>query len=410
MFIIKLLRLLRGYVTVRIKGGFAERFLNLAVRKNIDFWNVVREDGYLTLCIRKKDFKRLRDIAKKSSCRITIQRKIGIPFMMFRYRRRTALFVGFGLFLTALWVLSLFLWSVEVVADEGIDKNQVIQSLSSHGIKSGTRLATIRSDEIKNSMMIEFENIAFIGINIKGTKAVVEIKKRDMAPVIIPLDQPCNIVAAKTGQIIKMETKEGIAQVKTGQGVHQGQLLVSGIVDSQVIGARYVHAMAQITAKTWYRHEATGYMVKTVRERTGNQTSRFRLKIFDLPINLYLNSGNPYEYYDKMVYDTQVSITKKIVLPIVLEQDRFLEMVEIKTEQTKDEAILEAQTLCDEAFSKENADAAVVGRIPVVEELGDHVRVVIDYECEENIVKEETIQLSLEEARVWQSRQLLLKE
>jgi similar to stage IV sporulation protein len=407
MFIIRILRLLRGYVVVWVKGGFKERFLNLAVRKNIDFWNVIREGDHLTLCIRKRDFKRLRDIAKKSSCQISIQRKTGAPFFVFRYRKRTALFTGLGLFFMVLWISSLFLWSVEVVADEGINEATVLESLATYGIKSGTPLSSIRSEEVKNNMMVEFSDIAFIGINIKGTKAVVEVKKRDPVPAILPKDQPCNIVAAKTGQIIHIETKTGMAQAQVGQGVKQGQLLVSGILNSNVLGARYVHALAEVTAKTWYRYEAESYLIKKVRERTGHQSQRHRLIVMGLPINFYFGSGKPYETYDKMVYEKEICLTQKLVLPIVIETERYFEVEELTVEQTRQEAILKAQGLCDEAFYKDNPDAKMVQKKPMTEDLGDRVWIVTEYECEENIAKEEPIQLSLEDAQVWWNRQSL---
>lgn len=393
MFIIRILRFLRGYVKIWVTGRYKERFLNLAVRSDIDFWNVVKEEEHFTLCIRKRDFKRLKDIAKNSSCRVSIRKKAGAPFFVFRYRKRTALFLGLALFFLALWISSLFLWSVEIVAEEGINQAKVLDSLASYGVKSGALLSGIRSDDVKNSMMIEFSDIAFIGINIKGTKAVVEVRKRDPIPPMLPQDQPCNILAAKTGQIIRMETKAGVPQAAVGQGVMEGQLLVSGTITSNVLGARYVHALAEITAKTFYSYAAEGFLTKTVQERTGNATERYRLIVLDLPINLYFGSSIPYGLYDKMVIEKELRLTEKIALPIAWETQRYLELTEIKVEQTKEEAVARAERQCDEAFIRANPGAKVTQRKTSVTDAEEKVRVVVEYECEENIGKEEPIQL-----------------
>ena len=405
MFIIRLFRFLRGYVIVLVRGGFGERFLNLAVRKNIDFWNVVRKDGQLTLCIKKADFKKIRDIAKMAACQVSITKKTGAPFLLFRYRKRTVLFSGFIIFAIALWVLSLFLWSVDIVADDGLDAGRIMQSLEAHGIKSGARLSAIRSEEVKNTMMMEFSDIAFIGINIKGTRAQIEVKKRDPVPNIVPRDQPCNIVATKTGQIIYIEAREGAAQVMAGQGVEEGELLVSGVLDSQIVGARYVHAQAQVMAKTWYTYEEEGWLEQTIRERTGETKSRYRLRIFDLGINLYIKSGNPYDIYDKMMLEAQARITGDILLPVWLEEERFLEVEEVLVRQTLEEARAEAEAKCDAAFLQSAGEVLVVDKKRTVTNLEDRVLVRMEYECEEDIARKEPIQLSLEEARTWRNSQ-----
>ncbi len=45
MFILSLLRYLRGYVVFSARGSFVERFLNLAARDGVSVWNTFKRDG-----------------------------------------------------------------------------------------------------------------------------------------------------------------------------------------------------------------------------------------------------------------------------------------------------------------------------------------------------------------------------
>ena len=89
MFIKILLNYILGYIKIEIEGYYIERFINICTNKKIAIWNLKREEGiklYLNAGI--KDFKELCKIAKKTQCRIKIERKKGLPFILHRYKKR----------------------------------------------------------------------------------------------------------------------------------------------------------------------------------------------------------------------------------------------------------------------------------------------------------------------------------
>ena len=56
-----------GYLTINVEGYFIERFINMCRNKNILLWNIKRKNSSFIICkIGIKEFKKIRDIAKKT--------------------------------------------------------------------------------------------------------------------------------------------------------------------------------------------------------------------------------------------------------------------------------------------------------------------------------------------------------
>ena len=86
--LLSVIKYFRGYVHVKLTGYAPERFLNLCGNRNILIWNLKPcENGY-TFCISVDAFRQLKPILKKTKTQIRIQKRVGMPFCAFRYRRR----------------------------------------------------------------------------------------------------------------------------------------------------------------------------------------------------------------------------------------------------------------------------------------------------------------------------------
>ena len=108
-------------------------------------------------------------------------------------------------------------------------------------------------------MMIKRNDIAFISINTKGTKVVVEIVEKVKEPKSIPKDEPCNIVASKAGLITSINVLAGQKNVSIGDIVNEGDILVIGTMEmiKQPEKTHKVHAIAEIKARVWYEQSET---------------------------------------------------------------------------------------------------------------------------------------------------------
>ena len=65
--------------------------------------------------------------------------------------------------------------------------------LEQKGLKVGTLKSRVNSQEIINEIRLERADIAWIGISIEGTNAIVKIVEAEAKPEIINEEDYCNI-------------------------------------------------------------------------------------------------------------------------------------------------------------------------------------------------------------------------
>ena len=126
LFVIKYFR---GYVHVKLTGYAPERFLNLCGNRNILIWNLKPcENGY-TFCISVDAFRQLKPILKKTKTQIRIQKRVGMPFCAFRYRRRYLFPAGLLFFCFLLYDLSGFIWNIEINGNSYLTTETILDFL-----------------------------------------------------------------------------------------------------------------------------------------------------------------------------------------------------------------------------------------------------------------------------------------
>jgi similar to stage IV sporulation protein len=295
LLLLRLWNYLRGYVIIIIEGFFTEKFINICVHRNILLWDVkVQSDRTLTMRMNIKGFRLIRPIARKSKCRVRLLKKTGLPFVLNRYRRRKAFFAGALLFIALIYILSSFIWNVEITGNKRIATAQLEEVLARNGIKTGILKYGIDTDNVVSNIMLDMGDISWIGITIHGTKAKVQIRERIPIPEIIPMDEPCDILASKDGMIKKVVAKEGIEAVGEGDTVQKGQVLISGSIPLKDDEKRFkfVHAMGKVTARTWYEEESPVILTETERLKTGREINAYSLVLFSWKLDLPHRKNN----------------------------------------------------------------------------------------------------------------------
>ena len=205
MFLKILLNYILGYVNIKVEGFFIERFINICISKKILLWNIKRKKSTIMYAnIGINDYKKLKPIAKKTKSKISIQNKKGLPFVVHKYRKRK-IFVGLlAVIFITLFVMSKFIWNIEIKGNNQISKAEILEELNKQGLKIGAYKGKINSNSIINRVRLDRNDIAWMGIDLEGTNAIVEIKETSKAPEIIDENEYCNIVSNKEGMITKI--------------------------------------------------------------------------------------------------------------------------------------------------------------------------------------------------------------
>ena len=240
------------YDIIRLEGKFVEKFFNIATRRKIKIWNVryIGKSVAVFNCHRK-DYKKIAEIAEKITAKIYIMDSKGIMHEVNKYKKRASLYIGAVVMAVVLSVFSNMLCIVSVTGNIRIPEEIILNQLEISGLSKGRFVKNIDIKSVKKKMLAQNDEISWIGINIKGAKAEVEIVEKVLKPYIIPKNQPADIVASKDGIIETIVVKDGFQTAQKGDTVKKGQLLVSGINQSNQGDIMLVHSQADVKLKTW---------------------------------------------------------------------------------------------------------------------------------------------------------------
>lgn len=388
---------LKGYVIIEISGFSIERFLNLAMNKNIKFENFKNNKNNINCKVSISDFKKLKPCAKKTKSKIKIIKKHGLPFFTFKNRKRKFFAFGIFVFIFMLYFLSSFIWSIQIIGNEQIDNNQILKFLAQNNFYIGTYKKNIKIKEIEKNIKNNFDEISWVSIQIKGTNAIIKISEAIKKLENIENDEPCNIIANNNGIIIDIVTRSGTPLVKEKDIFKAGDILVSSEIllkeGEDIKGSKFVHADADIKAKRWHNFVFEVPFNYYVKQYTGKSKKTFSLIAFNK--NLSLNLIKPkinFKNYDKFTTRKQLKLGENFYLPFILIKTEFKEYIPTQKKYSLNEAKLYAEKIIINKIIQEfDISTDIIEKNVVFEELKNKIIVKVYLTISENIVTKQKI-------------------
>lgn len=329
MLILRLWNYFRGYVIIKIEGLNLEKFINHCIAKDIYLWDI-RRLSYTTLeaCIGIQGYKAVKKLARRAGCKVSLTRKNGYPFWAHKIKKRKMLLLGAFFSFLLLIVASSFIYKIEVVGNEQIETAALMTHLEKVGLKVGSNRHFIDLREIESELMLEFNGLAWVGIEIRGIYAKVEVVEKVTPPEKIDKETPCNVVAVKNGLIEKVIAKNGDALVKEGDIVTEGDLLITGIVTRQHMESPlYVHAYGEVYAKTYYEATKSKNLTVINQIKTGETYKQRSLRIGKLNLTLG-NNEIPFDKYLLEEDNSKPTLWRNIKLPVEIKVITYEEIIE----------------------------------------------------------------------------------
>lgn len=353
MLAIKIWKYLKGYVIISIEGLTLERLLNLCLIKGIYLWNVKRINSTeIEVTVSNMGLKSLKEIAKKLGCRIKIKESMGLPHSLNKLKKRKMLGIGILLFLCTIIFLSSFIWEIQINGTEQTSDEQIIKVLRENNVSIGKLKWNIDTDNAKTLLLKEFNYFSFLDIRTKGVKLILNVKEEDIPHEQIDKSHPANLVAKKKGVILKVIARNGRALVKAGQIVNEGDVLISGIIDTLNSDTYLVHAEGEVLAHTRYTATSEMPIIRLDKKETGKVYRQKGIKIKEQGIKL-MKGQIPFTDYIEEIKETRLIDLKwpNIKIPIWIVNYEFRE-VEIKEVKQTEEFVKTASQL--EAIEKIN--------------------------------------------------------
>lgn len=310
---------IRGAVRIELCGALPESTLNTCAVNGIMLWDLECADEYtVRATIYEDQLKPLRLIAEKTMCELTVISMRGGSKSRKMVKRRLWLLVSAGVVGLLLSISSLFIWEIDVRGCDRLNEGQILRALADCGVEPGCFWPAMSADLVRSKMMLSLPELSWMTVNVGGSRAVVLVCERTEKPEIFNESAPRDIVAGKTGIISRVSVQSGKALVSRGQAIMEGEMLVSGRVESITNPPRYVCARGQIIADTYYEITAACPENLPVKGEEGRTRKKFALKIGKNRINLYFGSGNDIDGCDKIIKEYNLGIKGLFATPISL--------------------------------------------------------------------------------------------
>jgi similar to stage IV sporulation protein len=313
---------LRGQVLVRVESAFPERVLNLCAARDLGFWDLQWESETAFTCrLSRADFRELRRAAGKLECSVTPLHRSGAPYTLRRLLSRPAL--AAGAVAVGLWLVlgSFFIWEFTIEGNEALPDEVILRALEEQGVGIGSFGLSLDGEDLRNRILLEVPELVWLTVNVSGCRASVQVRERVPVPETVDRKALSNLVARRAGLVLEIHAFSGVKCVVEGMSVEEGQILISGVEDTENFGARTTAGLGEVKGRTW--HTLTAKLPLTVQKKVyaGGKTG-YSLIFGKKRVKFFGNSSIEGRNYDKITKRMKLSFLG-VPLPVTVEQEKW---------------------------------------------------------------------------------------
>jgi len=392
--------LLSGYVTLSVDAPFAADLLEICRRYVLPYENFQNlPEGGISLRFRASTARRVRTLCEEYGIPLCERERGGFPLLFRRLFTRPGLIVGFLLGAILLLLAQSVVWDVRISGNQTLSDREIEESLAACGFGVGTALRGFRADVTENHILLSDRRLAWISINRRGTVAYVEVRE---AVNRLPADEksPCDVVAAVDGVIDRVELDAGNVLVSAGQTVKKGEILVSGLYDSEVEGIRYTAARARVYARTTRVFSVTiplSYEQKVYQTSadgtSGRPDSEKTLIFFGNPIKFSKKTGNVGALCDTIENEESWGLPLGVGFPISLSTVWYLPYTVQEVTRTYAEAEELAYYELSKYIAALQGGAELLGKTVTVHHGEEALTLTASLSCMEDIAASRRIEI-----------------
>ena len=313
---------LRGQVLVRVESAFPERVLNLCAARDLGFWDLRWESETAFTCrLSRADFRELRRAAGKLECSVTPLHRSGAPYTLRRLLSRPAL--AAGAVVVGLWLVlgSFFIWEFTIEGNEALPDEVILRALEEQGVGIGSFGLSLDGEDLRNRILLELPELVWLTVNVSGCRASVQVRERVPVPETVDRKALSNLVARRAGLVLEIHAFSGVKCVVEGMSVEEGQILISGVEDTENFGARTTAGLGEVKGRTW--HTLTAKLPLTVQKKVyAGEKTGYSLIFGKKRVKFFGNSSIEGRNYDKITKRMKLSFLG-VPLPVTVEQEKW---------------------------------------------------------------------------------------
>lgn len=370
-------KLKKGEIAIEISALNPERILNALWNRNIYTGHVIKLNlTTIRFIIDFSDYKETVDVIKRLKGKFKVVDKSGGILLFILLKRRISLVIGGILFFVVIYVMSNFIWSIQIDTKNNISPFEIRQQLNEIGIKPGLKKTDLNVYEIERKMENLNDQIMWIRTRIEGSTLKLVIEEKINPPSLEENENPNEVVAKMDGEIQRVYTYSGNAAVKPGDIVKKGDTLILGVQGREGF-EREVKPKGTVIANTFYEKDMEVQINGDKLTRSGNKKNEMYLNVFGKKI--YLKKVlDRYKYYDK-IEENNGCFNKTI----------YFEKKPEKVNEDKDKAVNEASRKLEQSLSKTlSNDSKIIDKKITIDKIDENnIMVRVLFTVQQDIAK-----------------------
>ena len=385
--IFRLFCLLIGYAKITLSGR-AEAAATLFLRKRINIALQKREaEGRLSFVVPLHEVRRLIRLLNTHGFSVESVEYGGLPPYLWQFRKRFGLLVGLAAAIAITCAGSLFIWHIRVVGCERMGQEEVLTLLSQEGVEVGSFIPPIDAIVTAQKLPLRDKRLAFVAINMIGTRCEVQITESSFPDSTPQDDRPASLVAQYGGLIERIELYDGQAMVKPGEAVLPGQVLLSGLCEMEEGRYRLTTAKGKVFAKLYRSFTVEVPLTESVLRPNGESALKKSLIFFKKSVKLFETSSILTPTYDTIISKDALTLPGGIPLPIAISSERTIGYESVTVTRSPAEAEQIATDRMAALVSKTLPQAEILSVTRKVEHAGDRVLMTWQIYCIADIAK-----------------------
>lgn len=287
-----------GKITIEVNSLIPEKTLNILWQKGINVSKIVKLNiTTVRFQIPFDSYKEVEEVVKRTKGKVRIVGKSGIVVLLLSIKRKLSLCIGAGVFLLVLYLLSNYIWAIDIQTRNNLSPFEVRKELTSIGIKPGLKKSDINVYNIEKKMEDLDSEVMWVRARIEGSTLRVIVAEKVNPPVTEKV-LPEQVLAKMDGEIKRVFTFSGNPAVKPGDIVKTGDVLILPIQGKEGF-EKEVKPSGSVIANTFYEKSMEVQISGEKIQRTGEKDRDIYVNFWDKKI--YLKKAiNDFKYYDKI--------------------------------------------------------------------------------------------------------------
>lgn len=339
--------------------------------------------GEVTFFLSRKESERFAQAAKEKKLNFTAQAR-GLPAVLQVFLSAPGLLVGVLLALLLAVGARAVLWDVRIAGNESMDTGELEDLLAQSGLSVGMLLPSLDADEVALALRRADARVAYAAVNVVGTVAYVQIREAEPAPEK-SVKNPANLVAKRDGVVTMPLVFEGECLVVPGQIVRAGQILASGLSDTQNHGYLVTRAAGQVLARTVHTYEVRVPFSYEEKAYTGREKHELSLLFFGRAQKVFKNTGKTIDKCDIIEKTTHAMLPTGEKLPFGYSLVTVAEYQTLTLTRSATEARDLAQAQLQAKLAADGAGRTLLEKHVEYRVDGEGITLLCTVVCEENI-------------------------